>query len=182
MRLRKSVISCLLLVVCYGAAGQGTGAAEKVVSLQNFVQGFYDWYVPLVLADHTKPAWEFALKEKKSAFAPEISKALREDSEARAQSSGEIVGLDFDPFLNSQDPSDHYQVGKIARKGASYFVDIHAVSSGRRTEASQVVAELLRKGGEWQFVDFHYPEGKDLIGLLKVLREGRRESRDRPPS
>jgi hypothetical protein len=59
---------------------------------------------PKSLKDGTDTAWNLAIKTKSSVFSPQLALALKEDSAAQAKAEGEIVGLDFDPFLNSQDP------------------------------------------------------------------------------
>jgi hypothetical protein len=48
---------------------------------------------------------EIVLKSK-YAFSPELASKLKEDLAAQEKSPGEIVGLDFDPFLNAQDVGD----------------------------------------------------------------------------
>ncbi|MGA2502201.1 MAG: hypothetical protein ABSH20_31040 [Tepidisphaeraceae bacterium] len=146
-------------------------------SARDFAQKFYSWYVPIALNEHAGPAWDFVLKQRSSSFSPELLRALREDSAAQAKSPGEIVGLDFDPFLDSQDPEDRYEVGKVTRKGDSYWVEVFGVRSGKRMEPAAVLAELVRKNGHWTFVNFHYPDpnGSDLLSTLKLLREDRQK-------
>ena len=86
------------------------------------------------------------------------------------------MGLDFDPFLNSQDPAERYEVGRISHKGDSYFVDIHGVWSDKRHENPDVMAEVLHKNAHWVFVNFHYPEDRDLLAVLKSLRDSRQKA------
>ncbi|WP_159082166.1 hypothetical protein [Rhodanobacter thiooxydans] len=120
------------------------------------------------------PAWSLALKARGSVFSHQLAKALEEDSAAQTRAEGEIVGLDFDPFLNSQDPGQHYKVGRITQKGDSYWVDIHdASSSGWLHEKPGVIAEVVRKNGQWHFVNFHYSNGRDLLDALKELKASR---------
>ncbi len=147
-------------------------------SARDFTQEFYSWYVRTAQSEHAAPAWDFVLKHRSSSFSPELRLALKEDSAAQDKSPGELVGLDFDPFLASQDPEDHYEVGKVTRKGDSYWVEVYGVRSGKRMEPAAVLAELVRKNGHWLFVNFHYPgpNGSDLLSLLKRLREERRKS------
>lgn len=145
-----------------------------------FVQTFYDWYVPISLRNNSVPASDFALKYKSSDFSPELLRALQEDSNARAKVTGEVVGLDFDPFLNGQDPCQRYDVGEIAHRGASYWVDVYGICSGRKSQKPDVTAELVYKNGHWLFVNFHYngiakqyPQSADLVSILKLLRKDR---------
>lgn len=142
-------------------------------SVRRFVQEFYDWYVPKTLNDNSSPAWNFAINIKRSVFSPQLAQALQDDSAAQAKADGEVVGLDFDPFLNSQDPGLHYKVGMITQKGKSYWVDVHSVSAGKLSVKPRIVAEVVRKNGQWCLVDFHYSNGHNLLGVLKELKESR---------
>ena len=158
----------------YSSRAQVKSGQEVTESLRGFVQDFYDWYVPKALSDNVGPAWNLALQTKSSAFSLQLVQSLREDSAAQTKAKKQIVGLDFDPFLNSQDPGEHYEVGKIRQQGESYWVDIHSVWSGKKEKNPSVVAELIPKNGSWIFVNFHYQEGGDLLAILKKLRESRR--------
>jgi hypothetical protein len=151
---------------------QETAAAGSL-----FVQAFLDWYAPLALNFRGGPAWNVALKEKRSAFAPDLIRWLSEDSEAQRAAKGIIVGLDFDPFLNTQDPCERYQVGTVNRRGNSYWVQIHSVCGGRRGPRPRVIAEISRgSDGSWAFVNFHYPdERSNLLTVLRLLREERQK-------
>jgi len=109
-----------------------------------------------------------------SSLDSELACALEADSAAQANALGEIVGLDFDPFLNTQDPYDRYAVGKVTRKGQRCLVDVYGVHSGKRSDRPDVVPELVRRHGSWVFMNFHYPrERTDLLSILKRLRQKR---------
>jgi hypothetical protein len=178
MTIPKPVGLCLLLsALPYLLPAQATSGQQAPDSVRRFVQSFYDWYVPFALSDNRGPAWDLALKYRTSAFGPELLRSLREDSEAQARVEGVIVGLDFDPFLNSQDPCERYEVGRATQRGESYRVDVHALCAQNRNEDPEIVAELVRKGDSWVFVNFHYPSDRsDLLTVLKLLREERQKS------
>lgn len=174
MKFSRILLCCLLfLTVSYSLRPQTESNQEVSESARRFVQQFYSWYVPRARANSPGPAWDLALKHKSSEFAPELARALKEDSEAQAKVQGEIVGLDFDPFLSAQDPCERYEAGRIVLKGAGYWVDIYGVCSGKRHEKADVVAELIQKDNHWLFVNFHYPKDRNLLAVLKSLREGR---------
>ena len=62
--------------------------------------------------------------------------------------SAEIAGLDFDPLLNSQDPGDHYVVGRIKLKGEdTCWAELHIGSSGKKSKDPYVAAELVNNVG-----------------------------------
>jgi hypothetical protein len=151
---------------------QQRSARELESSCHDFVQGFYDWYVPKALQEKSEPAWNLALRYKKSVFTQELFRRLSQDSEAQAKAKGEIVGIDFDPFLNSQDPSEHFTVQNVSRRGDRFWVEVRGIQAGEMHE--RVTPELvLSKDGQWTFVNFHYGSTKssadeDLLTILKL--------------
>lgn len=149
-------------------------------SCRAFVQQFYDQY--LRLADHggreapddqiirRHPAW----------FSAELRRALAGDLAAAKKSPGEIVGLDFDPFLNAQDVAKRYTARRVSRQGGSFTVDVYASWDPKKPADIAVVPQLARRGGRWTFVNFRYPaheKGEKESNLLQVLRELRAERR-----
>jgi hypothetical protein len=179
------ILSVLVATSCPLRA-QGKGRNDIQKSCRNFVKQFYDWYVPQALPQELKkrsgPASDLALQYKSYVFSPELLRQLREDSEAQAKAK-EIVGLDFDPFLNTQDPDKGYAIGKITYKDNRCEVEIYGTRSGQRS-GQHVVPELTLKNGRWLFVNFHY--GKDVGGgdsnLLRILKTLREERRKYPSS
>jgi hypothetical protein len=150
-------------------------AGEPQSSCRAFVQEFYDWYVPRAAKERKQPAFVLVLKYKESALSSDLFRSLKEDSEAQAKAVGDIVGLDFDPFLYTQDPANKYAVGEVTAKNGSCSATVRAATSGRRKQEPAPVAELALKDGHWQFVNFNYPEGQDLRTVLKQLRAERLE-------
>ena len=176
-----STSGLLVLLAASSSFGQGTPPKDAEKSCRDFVQGFYHWYVPVALKHgRVRPA-DVALKTKGSAFSPELAQALREDFAAQAKAKGDLVGLDFDPFLNSQDPSARYVVGNITPKGDRYWVEIYSLTSGKKSAKPDVEPELMLKNGRWMFVNFHYGKSEDsedenLVSTLKTLRADRQKS------
>jgi hypothetical protein len=139
-----------------------------------FTQDFLNWYTPVALKNNVTPTWDSALRLKGSYFSPELRHALRRDITAQSNAA-EIVGLDFDPFLASQDPEERYEVGKTSQVAATWRVEIFGVRFGKRNKKPDLVAELAQMNGSWQFVNFHYPDGGDLLNLLKANEEDRQK-------
>lgn len=167
-------MSCFLVPIALACSHQEQAVARGEQSSETparFVQSFYDWYTPIATTEDEVPGWISALQSKRDFFTPELAQALEADREAQVRAEDEIVGLDADPFLNSQDPCTRYEVGKVSRKGESYWVDVHGECSGERGGTPDVVAEVVLKSGSWVFVNFHYPrEQSDLLALLRRLR------------
>ena len=177
MKWGGAVVCSLLLLVLQVSSVR---ASDLAASSREFVQKFYDIYVPKALAGQPSPPWRLAVDKMSADFDGELIKALKDDLAAQAKAQeqtqaegGDIVGLDFDPFLDSQDPAKRYEVGSVRQEGADYLVDVYAVASGKRSEQPSVVPELAYQDGHWHFVNFRYPEGGDLLTLLKQMQADR---------
>jgi hypothetical protein len=177
MKAGRVVLYYLLFLVLHASSARADDAS-LAASGRDFVQKFYDAYVPQALAENSIPASQFAIEHLGASFAPELLAALKDDAAAEAKSSDEIVGLDFDPFLNSQDPADSYEVGSATQQGSTYFVDVYAVMSGKRSQEPAVVAELVYEDGHWLFANFRYPGNDDLLTVLKMLKADRESQQD----
>ncbi len=158
-------------------SARGDSASAKpgaAGSVREFVQGFYDWYVPKVRKERGMSGAKLVLKYKSSSFSPELLRALKIDSDAQSKPPHQLVGLDFDPFVNAQDYADRCKVEKITRKGDRYFAEVYDIWSGSRSVDPSVVAELAFKDGHWLFVNFHYAMNTpSLLNTLKSLHENR---------
>ena len=180
MRISGLAIFCLMISLALSIILRGHASGYERESINSFVQSFYDWYVPKALSDSSVPTPDLALKQRSSVFGPHLAAALREDYAAQPAYPGEIVGLDFDPFLNTQDPCEHYEVGTISHRGHTYSVEVHAICAGKKSTVPDVVAELLLDGTGWEFINFRYPNlikqypnSVNLLSILKILREER---------
>src|SRR5689334_19920193 len=111
MEVSKTVVCGLLSwVVLYSLPALSVSGQQLPGSPQRFVQRFYDWYVPLAIKSDSTPSWNQVLRYRGSSLSSELVRRLREDADAQAKVKGEMVGLDFDPFLNAQDPCERYRV------------------------------------------------------------------------
>jgi hypothetical protein len=166
-------ISCALLATASRCAvAQVSTHPDESSSCRRFTQAFYDWYVPLT------QKWEIALQRKADMFNPDLLRALKIDSQAQARAKGELVGIDFDPFVGSQDPAGHYEARRVTWKGDRCSVEVWGASptdTASKSGKPDVVAELAQEKGHWQFLNFHYPDLKtDLLSVLAQLRKERR--------
>lgn len=186
MTLPQSVqkLACLaaLAIVAIPAAGQAAPSAQDAaLSCRKFVREFYGWYVPLVHQRLQRAASTVAIERKPNVFAPALLQALKDDAEAQARASGDIVGIDFDPFVGGQDPADRYEARKVTVKGDRCEAEIwEKPTNGKWTPSAKpdVVAELSGSAGHWQFENFRYPDvNTDLLTTLAALRKERGEQR-----
>jgi hypothetical protein len=77
-------------------------------------------------------------------YSHQLAELLREDSAAQARCK-EVVGINGDPFLDSQDVADNDGVGRITQKGQRYLADVYAVWSGEQRKKPDVTAEFTQK-------------------------------------
>jgi hypothetical protein len=160
------------------AAGPATGQATEAQSAKTFVQSFYDWYTGEMQKNKEGPI-EDPLKNTRWPFSPTIVTALRADEAAQAKSPGDVVGIDFDPFLNAQDTCFPYKAGKVSASGNQYRVEMFDSScSESHPELPTVIAVVEKSGAAWRFVNFIYPgepgqADSELLSTLKQLAKER---------
>ncbi len=160
-----------LLAAAAPLAAQQPAGPALPDSARHFVQVFYNWYAP-------DPNYFRVLAERPSALSPSLLAALRADSAATARSPGEIVGLDWDPFLNSQDPCPHYEARNVTPSRGTWRVQLFGTCRDPGDKDPDVVAELAWRNGRWQFVNFRDAGGgNDLVSALRALARGRAKSR-----
>jgi hypothetical protein len=169
--MRRAIVILLGLLLLSASAAWADEAGQKRAAV--FAQKFYDWYVPIALKPGKGDASDVAIAKRGALFDPPLLKALKEDSEAQAKTPDDIVGLDFDPFLNSQDPDDKYVVGAVTESGGLYLVDVYGLRKGKREKKTSVVAELKPVKDSFVFTNFRYGTDGDLVGVLKQLADDR---------
>jgi hypothetical protein len=163
--------------VAHAPAQEASGPTQE--TCLRFVQGFYDWYVPLTKKRMNEPTFNVALQTKPDVFNPDLLQALRVDSEASAHAKDDIVGIDFDPFIGGQDPAGRYEARNATLRNNKCSVEIWRVSpTGKAANSGKpdVIADVGFDRGHWKFVNFRYPDVKtDLLSVLKTLREERNQ-------
>jgi len=169
----KRAAFVLALCVLSASGVIAAGPALSPAAASDFVQRFYDWYTPLALKSGGTPSYIVALDKHGAQFDARLSRALRQDAEAQVQTTDDIVGLDFDPFLNAQDPDPKYVVGEATEHEGIYLVSVYGVRDGMPSQKPDVVAELKAAKGSFQFTNFRYGADGDLLGILKQLSDDR---------
>lgn len=160
-----------------------SGAPQsQQLACKKFVQDFYDWYCKCMGEGGSGIPEDRAMKDRGSSFSPSLRQKIKDDFEASAKVQDEIVGLDFDPYLNSQDPYEHYVAGKVTASGKNYLVEMHGVRGGKQNAKPDVTPEVASQNGKFIFVNFHYgkseyPENENLVSVLDALKKSRDESR-----
>lgn len=162
--------------LAFSACNSSIGSEEQ--SCLKDVQEFYDWYAPLAEKNSgAKIVSELAIQEKPALFSKELVAALKKDDAAQKKSQ-EIVGLDFDPFLYSQDPAPNYVVRSLSVKNGVCLARVGAGKSGKK---ALLLAELRYSENKWIFENFYNlkdekVEGQSLLDLLGSLAFSREYS------
>jgi hypothetical protein len=180
IRIVRLALWCVAVAIASNSALAQASAGQDEDSCRRFAQAFYEWYAPLTQNRRLKTAAsDVALRQKPDLFAPDLFRALKADSDAQAKTPDDIVGLDFDPFVGSQDPAKRYRAERTTVQGNKCSVEVREVTSNGKVATSgkpEVVAELIRAGGRWQFTDFSYPElNASLMKVLSQLADDRRK-------
>jgi len=176
---KVTFIAFLLWLSTIFSDAYGNNKESAAVSCKEFVLQFYNWYDVIADKPGSEPTVNSALKNKQMYFSPYLYRLLQEDTEAQSKVADEIVGIDFDPFLNTNSsPYDKYVAGNVLQKGDHFWVQMYGVNSGRRSDKPVVVPELARLADKWQFVNFHYgktdfPVNENLLSILNMLRKNR---------
>jgi hypothetical protein len=180
MNLKCKALSCLVLAIAAGSIGLGVRAeGSQEQAARSFVQQFYSWYNKPAAKPGQERTPEEALKLRSTDFDAELRNRLKQDFDAQAKVTGEIVGLDMDPFLDTNaDPYERYVVGKVTPTKAAFLVDVFGINAGKKTDKPVVTPEVKYQGRHWQFANFHYgkskfPENENLLSVLKALRQSR---------
>jgi hypothetical protein len=135
----KGLLGTLLLCAVVLLPQLQGAPGDPATDATALVRSFVDWYVPKVLADDAKaraqrPAMRIAITQKPSLFTSNFLKLLQQDLAAQDKAHGGITGLDFDPFLFTQDARQRYEVGRATVRGASVLAKFMESATGRRPE------------------------------------------------
>lgn len=162
----------LVLVLCLAritsAQPQATQSAQAIA----FVQSFYDWYLPIV--SNFKPHEDVsnvAIRRRPELFDSILLRALQNDAAAQAKSPEYLVGLDFDPFVDTNgDPEPHF---KAIRANGS-LVTIVGFDEQVSKPLVTLAIEVRCKQDRCVIVNIHYPahDGipkSDLLSQLRLL-------------
>lgn len=185
MKIRALSPLLLSIALCIASANSTNAQpAQGSEGAKSFVQTFYDWYAG-TQQDMNKPMeLEAVMKKKAADFSPELRKKLNDDIAASKCAEGEIVGLDFDPFLSTNaEPYKKYTATKVTQKGDAFLVEMHGVSKGKTLTKPAITPEVKQIKGKWQFANFHYgkskfPENENLMSVLKELKKSRDQRYD----
>jgi hypothetical protein len=157
-----------------GAAGNSlptrVSPALPAGSPERFVQDFYDWYV-LASSGRIAAVQFYAAPKMRAGLAPQLLAALQADAAAQAaDTTGSVVGIDWDPFLASQDPCRRYDVTAPAeRRSIGYVVHVHGVGICPPHDRPDVSVAVRRGDSSWTIVDVTDSSSHGTNSLLESL-------------
>jgi hypothetical protein len=183
---RLVVISCLFCAGCAGTRDDASdsdavkgdpirSAVARAAAPADLVREFYAWYVPIANGPSAVPTWFAAMSRNPAVLDTQLLAALRADSTAQSHAEGEIAGLDWDPFLATQDPCERYDVGSATGEGDTRLIPVQGNCTGTEKSGPDVIVEARRNGSSWLLINFRYP--KQDSDLVSALRELHREVR-----
>jgi hypothetical protein len=158
----------------------------KEISCKGFVQDFYDWYLKIYTADNKVPAAKIAMEKQPGIFSSELFQALENDFKAQALATDGISGIDFDPFLDSQDAPSSYKVIKTVVDSSGCVAEVRGVGpdwrhKGQKLYAPRIKVMLRYRSRKWVVVNFRYfnrenSSTDNLLGQLKWWVDIRKKS------
>jgi hypothetical protein len=173
----RIVSACCLVVTSATYADQPQQPSQSIADEKNlagaFVQDFYDWYAPMAYRQKNSLPWENAVTLKSALFSTKLAVVLHRDQINFAKPDGTYAELEVDPFLNTDNPCEHYVIGEVLEYDKSFRVGMQAICNGKLRPKIVVQAEVIRKKDHWLFMNFYYPEGKSIFEMLKALRKKR---------
>jgi len=170
--LRYALLTALLLMSGCSAPSRSHPALEAT-------REFYAWYVPIANdLKYPGPSAGAVLKERPQSLTSELASALREDLDAQAKAH-EIVGLDFEPFLGTQDPCEKYDYTLVKATDLSALVRIATAKDHDCSVGPDSMVEWTLREGRWRIANIRYEHG-DLLAELRTLREDREHTPQAP--
>ena len=130
-------------------------ANSEAASCRGFVNDFYNWYWNSIATEAKKPgfnpkrlhSYHDVVRRKPAVLSDELLRLIQKDEAASKAAGGEIVHLDFDPFLNSQDPEGKYLISTLTAQSGHCMVKMNQ---------RHIRAELEHSAAGWLFINFYY--------------------------
>jgi len=184
---KGSVLIIGLFWVCtaFSANVNAQAKADDKESARAFVQKFYDWYIVLWSECQNSKSnlfvLDIAIKRRPQYFGLALKKAIASDDSAQNK-SGDIVGLDFDPFIG-QELWGNFEAGDVKITGGKFLVDVRNIEKGKpakeiRDAELREVVELSRRNGNWIIVNTSYPSSRGSKDILQTLKDLKKERGD----
>lgn len=144
-------------------------AADDISSAENEVRSFYSWYVPFATTiGSNDPAFSKVIRLNPDILSSSLRQKLAADLARKMRSAGTIEGLDFDPFLGSQDPCPHYEVTGSKIVKSHYLVEVRPICAPGAPQAN-IIVSLVKTSGRFVIDNIIYGDGHTLRRALALL-------------
>ncbi|MBA3854368.1 MAG: hypothetical protein C0503_08135 [Gemmatimonas sp.] len=140
-----------------------------------YVEGFLARYLGQFDESIEHPAGWNPLTALRADLSPELMRALQEDRDASAANDEEIVGLDFDPFIDAQDVCERYESRAAVPQDSTMDVAVYNTCNWGHPLVPDAIYRLMRRNNRWVIVDIRYAGGQSLLQVLAYYAEQRKK-------
>jgi len=140
-----------------------------------YVEGFLERYLGQFDEAVEHPEGWNPLTALRDDLSPALMRALQVDREASAANDEEMVGLDFDPFINAQDVCERMESRAAAQQDTSMYVAVYDGCDWGLPLVPDVIYVLQRRGNRWIIADIRYAGGQSLLEVLAYYAEQRKQ-------
>ena len=166
MKIKFIFLVAAILIANLPLTSFGQKNAGKAAGASATVKAFYDF--------HFRHNFDFSvpgLKLRHKWLDESLYTLLLEDRRKAAAAKDEVVGLDGDPFTNSQEPPNSFQVGESKQddKSASVTVEFFWKDKGKILDQRKVDVKLAKVANVWKITNIISGDSADddLVKLLK---------------
>jgi hypothetical protein len=132
-------------------------------------QEFLDWYTPIAAEQNAGPSYWRALNHNPPYLTHALTVLLRADSVERRASNDVGAGINFDPFLATQDPCGRYQAKEARHDTHGYVVMVQPMCSDPRWQPSPHRLTLVGVNGRFVIADVSHGS-TSIVELLCSVR------------
>jgi hypothetical protein len=122
-----------------------------------------------------KPEGWSPLQEIERDLTPELAAALKAEYAAAESSDEEMIGLDFDPFVNAQDICPPYQARGAVPVDGKLDVAIQSACGWGHPFVPEAIYVLERRDDRWVLANIRYPGGSTLLEILAYYAQQRKQ-------
>ena len=166
MKIKLIFLMAAILTANLPLTSFGQKTANKEANAATTVKAFYAFHFQHKF-DYSVPG----LRLRHKWLDESLYELLLADRKKAAAAQDEVVGLDGDPFTNSQESPDIYRVGESKQddKSASVTVEFFWQDKGKVVDQRKVDVKLAKVANAWKITNIISgdSEDDDLVKLLK---------------
>ena len=163
MKIKLIFLAAAILIASLPAPSFGQRPVDEAAAT---VKAFYSFHF-----QHDFDFSERGLKLRRKWLDESLYTLLLEDRKKAAAAKDEVVGLDGDPFTNSQEPPNSFQVVESNHddRSASVIVELFWKDKGKVVDQRKIKVKLAKVANDWKIENLISgdSEDDDLVKLLK---------------